>query len=466
MNSFARILIIFIVSLFCVLISWLFLSQILTKSQPPPVLQDGWWGDGYPSVDDPAITPFNISVPQQDLDDLKQRLEQTRKSAAPLEGIGFEYGFNGDFLEEVRQYWLEKYDWRAEERRLNRWPQFHTQIEGLQVHFLHVKPAEGRRAIPLLLLHGWPGSIVEFQKLIPLLTTPRQGQNFVFEVICPSLPGHAFSEAARKSGLGIIEIAQIMKKLMNRLGYYEYYIQGGNWGAAISSAMARMYPQEVVGLHLNMIFENTPARNFKYLLGALWPRLVLDAKDDWKVYPVSEKFAVIIQEYGYALIHATKPDTLGIPLNDSPIGLAAYIMDKFSILTSRDNLERRDGGLLRSFTLDDLLTNVMVYWVTGSITTSLRLFSEYFSARQQAHKIHEVTVLVPTGLAAFPKEVVLDPEPFIRDTFPHLISYTDMPRGGHFAALQEPHLLADDIWKVVGAVEGGRKEIPLLSSGT
>ncbi|GLV42699.1 Juvenile hormone epoxide hydrolase 2 [Carabus blaptoides fortunei] len=354
---------------------------------PPPDNQ--WWGPGTPEEENTLIRPFKINISDKIIQDLNQRLDNTRLAVPPLEGIHFQYGFNTDTLKKIITFWRKDYKWRDRETFLNKLPQFKTKIQGLDVHFIHVKPKitdpAVKRTIPLLLLHGWPGSVREFYSLIPLLTTkPQHGADFVFEVIVPSLPGYGFSQAAAKTGLGTAQIAVLFNNLMKRLGHDKYYVQGGDWGSQIASNMGVFYPDNVLGLHLNMCTVNNLCNSLKIALGSLFPRLIVDEKDISKLYPLGEKFGDLLLETGYFHLQATKPDTLGVGVTDSPAGLAAYILEKFSTATDVRNRETKDGGLTDKFTMTDLLDNVMIYWVTGSITSSFRLYAETTSRQHRA----------------------------------------------------------------------------------
>ncbi|KAJ8877463.1 hypothetical protein PR048_021918 [Dryococelus australis] len=419
-----------VVLLVAILVGYLYMS--LTAVPPVPKLESKWWGRGQPQRVDQSIRPFKINIPQKALNDLKQRLKQVPDLTPPLEGIGFEYGFNSKYLQDVVQYWRDKYDWRQRENFLNSLPQFKTYVDGLDMHFIHVKPKNvpaNTRVLPLLLLHGWPGSIREFYSIIPLLTTPRSGVDFVFEVVAPSLPGYGFSEGAAKPGLGTARTTVVIKNLMDRLGHDRFYVQGGDWGSFIASTMAAMYKDNrsvapslgntdqvlrrgrrggrrrnpsssssrsadrsaearhrhaiphcraVVGVHLNFCFVETALSNLKWVLGSLWPTLIVDKEYVGRMYPVGAKFTNILKESGYMHIQATKPDTVAMALRDSPVGLAAYILEKFSTWTNPEWESRPDGGLTAKYKLDDLLDNIMIYWLSGSITTSVRLYSEHF----------------------------------------------------------------------------------------
>lgn len=440
-------------------------AAILTDNFPPkppmPVVEQKWFGPGQSRAEDKSIKTFSINVPDKILTDLKTRikLDTARLKTShpsPLEDTAFTYGFNSNYLTStVADYWLNKYDWRAQEKMLNKFPQFVTNVDGINVHFLHVKPdsklAKGKTVLPLLVSHGWPGSVIEFVKIIPMLTTPAKDSDFVFEVVAPSIPGYGYSSAPAKSGFHAGHCARIFVEVMNRLGHDKFYAQGGDWGSLISAAMATLYPEKLHGLHLNMAVSNVPSANLKLFLSSLRPSLFLDAKDYAKVLPLGEKFKFLLLESGYLHIQATKPDTVGIGLNTSPLGLASYILEKFSTWTNKNNRHAVDGNLTGKFSLDDLLNNVMLYWVTGSITSSQRFYAENFG-NEVILALDRQPVHVPTGVAAFPEELFVQPKSFLSGKFHNILTYNDMERGGHFAAFEEPQLLANDIIAFVKAV--------------
>ncbi|NXX86605.1 HYEP hydrolase, partial [Urocolius indicus] len=427
---------------------------------------DGWWGAGEKPLKEKeveSIRPFKIETSDKEIEDLHHRLDQARFTPS-LEGAAFQYGFNSIYLQKVVAYWRNQFDWRKQVEILNKYPHFQTTIEGIDIHFIHVKPSyvpHGRAVQPLLMVHGWPGSFYEFYKIIPLLTEPAgHGLNegdVVFEVICPSIPGYGFSEAPHKKGFDAIAAARIFHKLMNRLGFKEYYLQGGDWGSRITTDMARMLPQSVKGLHLNLVFigSRTLGKMISVMLGAYVPWLVgLTREDAQRMYPFMQKGIYdLLQESGYLHIQATKPDTAGCGLNDSPVGLAAYILEKFSTWTDKAFRQKDDGGLESKYSLDELLTNVMIYWVTSSIVSSMRFYKENISKDPSLSGGSRVGVYVPTGIAAFPHEIAHTPRAWAKDNFKNIITFSYMPRGGHFAAFEEPKLLAQDIMQFVRKVE-------------
>ncbi|XP_010640727.1 epoxide hydrolase 1 [Fukomys damarensis] len=440
------------------LIYW-FVSRDKEETLP---LEDGWWGPGAkPTVrEDESIRPFKVETSEEEIRDLHQRIDRFR-STPSLEDSRFHYGFNSKYLKKILSYWRNEFDWRKQVEILNKYPHFKTKIEGLDIHFVHVKPPQlpsGCTPKPLLMVHGWPGSFYEFYKIIPLLTDPKShglSDEHVFEVICPSIPGYSFSEASSKKGLNTVATARIFYKLMLRLGFQEFYIQGGDWGSLICTNMAQLVPSHVKGLHLNMAFIIRSAHILGLLLGRRIGGLLGYTERDMELlFPFKEKvFYSIMRESGYMHIQATKPDTVGCALNDSPVGLAAYILEKFSTWTSAEFRDLEDGGLERKFSLDDLLTNIMLYWTTGTITSSQRYYKENLGHGLMTQKHETMKVFVPTGFAAFPCELLHVPERMVRTKYPKLFSYSYMARGGHFAALEEPELLAQDIRKFVTLVE-------------
>ncbi|XP_048213525.1 epoxide hydrolase 1 [Perognathus longimembris pacificus] len=425
-------------------------------------LEDGWWGPGArpAAAEDQSIRPFKVETSDEEIKDLHQRIDKFRWTP-PLEGSRFHYGFNSSYLKKVVSYWRNDFDWKKQVELLNQYPHFKTTIEGLDIHFIHVKPPQapaGRSPKPLMMVHGWPGSFFEFYKIIPLLTDPGKhglGDEHIFEVICPSIPGYGFSQASSKKGLNSVVTARIFYKLMLRLGFQKFYIQGGDWGSLICTNMAQLAPSHVKGLHLNMAFVVRNFETLTLLLGQRFGRFLgYTERDVELLYPVKEKvFHSVMRESGYLHIQATKPDTVGCALNDSPVGLAAYILEKFSTWTDSSFRDLEDGGLERKFTLDELLTNIMLYWTTGSIVSSQRYYKENLGQGLMVHPHERMKVFVPTGFAAFPSELLHLPEKWVRIKYPKLLTYSYMAAGGHFAAFEEPRLLAQDIRKFVAMVE-------------
>ncbi|KAK3517050.1 hypothetical protein QTP70_034443 [Hemibagrus guttatus] len=434
--------------------------MLLKTRQKSLETQDGWWGVGTPleSPEDDSIRPFQVETTQEEIEDLYHRIDQTRPVPS-LEDSQFHYGFNSSYLQKVVSYWRNDFDWRRQVDKLNQYPHYKTKIEGIDVHYIHVKPKnlpEGACSVPLMMVHGWPGSFYEFYGILPLLTEPGNPEDIAFEVICPSIPGYGFSEAPHKKGFNSVCAARVFHKLMKRLGFSQFYVQGGDWGWIITTNMAQLEPKIVKGLHVNFAPLVKPSLTIilSMLLGHYFPRLFGFTQDDIKkIFPIKQKLVVsAVKETGYMHIQATKPDTAGRGLNDSPVGLMAYILEKFSTWTDEEFTSLEDGGLQMKFSLDDLLTNVMIYWTTSSIIPSMRFYKENIGkGLTQPHS--KIPVLVPTGLAIFPNELVHTPELWARQKYQNLVSYTLMPRGGHFAAMEEPELMAQDIQKFVKIVE-------------
>jgi pimeloyl-ACP methyl ester carboxylesterase len=362
-----------------------------------------------------AVERFRVHVDDAVLDDLRRRLELTRFPDA-IAGTGWDYGASIDEIQELVSYWREQYNWRAEEARLDELDQFVTRIDGQELHFVHVRSPEPD-ALPLLLVHGWPGSFVEFLDVIPMLTADG------FDVVVPSLPGYAFSEPPRTPGWDVRRIAAMFVELMARLGYSRYGAQGGDWGAQITTRMATLDREHCVGLHLNMPIASAPDDA---------PLLTEEEQADLAAMARFQR-----EHAAYAQLQGTQPQTLGIALDDSPSGLMAWIVQRF-----RDWSDC-DGQVLSSFSRDQLLTNVMLYWVTRSFASSARLYWETMHSGALQGPFEHVDV--PTGIARYPKEEILRfPRSWVEARY-HVTHWAEMPRGGHFAAMEEPELFADDV---------------------
>jgi microsomal epoxide hydrolase len=378
------------------------------------------------SVDPTAIRPFEIAVSDEVLADLQVRLSMTR-FPDQLDGVGWDYGTDVAYLRELVDYWQNGFDWREQERQLNTLDHYKTTIDGLDIHFIHQR-SPNPDALPLLVTHGWPGSVFEFTKIIGPLTDPEAhgGQaSDAFHVVAPSLPGYGFSDKPRERGYGPEKMADINAKLMARLGYDRYGAQGGDWGGIISRWTAFNDAEHVAGLHLNFVTGVSPAD----------PDNPNEGVPDAELARQRERQQFMSTERGYSSIQGTKPQTLGYGLNDSPAGLAAWIVEKFRTWCDCD------GDIESIFTKDELLTNVMIYWTTGTITSSTRLYYESRNATP-ARPIGYIDV--PTGAALFPNEINYPPRLWAENRY-NIVQWTEMPRGGHFAALEQPELLVDDI---------------------
>ncbi len=389
-------------------------------SGPPPALELPANTTGDPE----AVRPFTIDVPDPVLDDLRARLRRTRLPDQ-LPGTDWDYGTNRDYLGELLAYWRDDFDWRAQEAMLNQFDQFRTTIDGLDIHFIHQRsPHED--ALPLLITHGWPGSFMEFHKIIGPLTDPTAyggDASDAFHVVAPSIPGYGFSDKPTERGYHPQKMAELFGKLMARLGYDQWGAQGGDWGSSISRWQAAQFPAGVVGVHLNMVSAPPP-----------------DVDDPEAGVPpeelarMRERQAAFANERGYSNVQGTKPQTLGYGLNDSPAGLAAWIVEKFHTWCDCN------GDIESRFTKDELLTNVTIYWVTQTITSSTRIYYESRRAPRRGTGYIET----PVGGALFPKEITTPPRAWAEAAY-NLVHWTEMPEGGHFAALEQPELLTEDI---------------------
>jgi microsomal epoxide hydrolase len=381
-------------------------------------------GDGVSGAGE-SVRPFTIAVPDSVLTDLRARLARTREPDQ-IPGTAWTYGTDRAYLEGLLAYWRDGFDWRAQERRLNELDHFKTAIDGLDVHFVHQRSARPD-AVPLLVIHGWPGSFVEFAGLVGPLTDPAAhgaDASDAFHVVAPSLPGFGFSGKPTEPGYGPERIADVLAALMERLGYDRYGVQGGDWGGIIGRSLAGNYPEQVIGFHTN------------FILGGPAP----GADPNAGVSPQEldhrrERLEAFAEGSAYQEIQGTKPQTLGWGLNDSPAGLASWIVEKFH------GWSDHPGDVERAFTRDELLTNITLYWVTETITSSTRI---YYESRHAPTTRPVAYVEVPTAGAIFPKEIYFTPRAWAEARY-NIVRWTEMPRGGHFAALEEPELLVDDI---------------------
>jgi pimeloyl-ACP methyl ester carboxylesterase len=375
-----------------------------------------------------AVTPFRIAIPQQALDDLRARLAGTRWPEAETVD-DWSQGVPLAYLGELCDYWAEGYDWRATEQRLNALPQFRAELDGLGIHFLHVRSAHPD-AFPLVLTHGWPGSIVEFLKVIGPLTDPTSHGGAAadaFHLVVPSLPGYGFSDKPAQPGWGVQRIAGAWMRLMARLGYARYGAQGGDWGTSISTSIGQQDPEHVAGIHLTPPLAPPDPASFDDLTDRERAALAsLEHAAEW--------------ESGYSQEHATRPQTIGYGLVDSPAALCAWIVEKLWAWTDHD------GRLESVLTRDELLDNVMLYWLPGTGASSARLYWE--SIRQVNQWISgptRDTVTVPTGCSIFPRELQRPSRRWAERRFLDIRWWNELDKGGHFAAFEQPELFVDEV---------------------
>ena len=369
-----------------------------------------------------TIHPYRIAVPDDVLLDLRRRLHATRWPDAELVS-DWSQGAPLAWIQDICGYWADGYDWRAREALLNRFDQFTTMIDGIDIHFIHQRSVHAQ-ARPLLITHGWPGSIVEFHKVIePLVNPTAHGGNKAdaFHVICPALPGFGFSGKPTEIGWGVERIARAWSVLMARLGYDKYFAQGGDWGSAVTRAIGTQDSEHCAGIHITLAMGTRPKLEGepspdeqKALAGAKYYQ-------DW--------------DSGYSKQQATRPQTLGFGLADSPAGQAAWILEKFWAWTDCD------GDPENILTRDELLDNVMFYWATNSAASSARLYWESFGRNRSKNG----PVRVPVGVAAYPKEIVIPIRKWLQADFPDIRHFASMPKGGHFAAFEQPVAFVDDL---------------------
>jgi pimeloyl-ACP methyl ester carboxylesterase len=368
-----------------------------------------------------AVEPFRIEIPQAQLDDLRDRLRRTRwPERETVED--WSQGIPLDFAQALCRYWADSYDWRATEARLNRLPHFRTELDGLGIHFVHVRSAHPG-ALPLVLTHGWPGSIVEFEKVIGPLTDPSAhggDPHDAFHVVCPSLPGYGFSDKPVGTGWKTPRIATAWADLMARLGYGRYGAQGGDWGASVTASIGQQDIEHVAGIHLNFV-------------------LALPDPDTMNdLTPREQEALAAMRHYGewdsgYLKQQSTRPQTVGYGLVDSPAGQCAWIVEKFWSWTDCD------GDPLNVLTRDELLDNVMLYWLPGTGASSARLYWE------SVRDFNAEPVTVPSGCSVFPKEIVRPSRRWTEKRFTDLRHWNELDKGGHFAAFEQPELFVEEL---------------------
>ena len=367
------------------------------------------------------IESFRIHASDAELDDLRRRLRATRFPERECVD-DWSQGIPLAYVREVCEYWANEYDWRAREARLNRFTQYKTEIDGLGIHFVHVRSPHAD-ALPIVISHGWPGSIVEFHKVIEPLTNPTEygaEARDAFHVVCPSLPGYGFSDKPRGTGWNVQRMARAFSELMARLGYGRYAAQGGDWGATITTCIASQDPEHCAGIHLNMPLALPDPETMGDLTGREKAALAgYQHHREWGT--------------GYSKQQTTRPQTLGYGLTDSPSGQAAWILEKFWDWTDCD------GHPENVFTRDELLDNVMFYWLPGTAASSARLYWESF------RKTPLDPIGIPVGCSIFPKEIFRISRRWAEKRFTNIIHFHELDRGGHFAALEQPDLFVAEL---------------------
>lgn len=373
-----------------------------------------------------TLRPFQLSVPESVLEDLRQRLSRTRlPDEPPLEP--WSTGTSVAYLRTLLDYWRDGFDWRAQEAKLNAFRQFTVPLAGIDLHFIY-EEGKGPKPMPLLISHGWPGSVMEFHKLLPMLTDPaRFGADpaDAFTVVAPSLPGYVFSFKPGQKRFGLEEIAEVFAALMSEvLGFERFGAQGGDWGAFITTRLGYAFAERMIGIHLNLLAVRRD------------PRMVANPTPEEKLF-LGQLAHFLKEETGYQWIQGTKPTTLAFGLTDSPAGLAAWLVEKFRSWTDCD------GNPENALTRDEMLTDIMLYWVSGAIGSS---FWPYYARMHGPWPVPEgSTVDVPTGYAEFPKEILRPPRSVAQRMYSDIRRWRVMPKGGHFAALEQPQALAQEI---------------------
>ena len=367
------------------------------------------------------IRPFTVAIPDSDINDLKQRLAHTRWPNRETV-TDWSQGVRLDNATSLITYWEQEYDWRRFEAELNRFPQFLTEIDGLEIHFIHVK-SENPNAMPLILTHGWPGSIVEFLKLIGPLTDPvaygGEAEDS-FDVVIPSLPGFGFSGKPTETGWDVIRIATAWAQLMKRLGYEKWAAQGGDWGSVVTTALGAIRPEGLLGIHLNSPYA--------------FPARIPDTLTTEEQHAV-DTLALYTGDMGGANhLQATKPETIGFALADSPAGQAAWIYDKFQSKTDNNGLAED------ALSTDEILDAISLYWFTNSAASSARIYWENKSGTMAGPKL-----TLPVAVTVFPRDIPLLPRSWIEAAYSDLIHYSEADRGGHFAAFEQPDIMINEI---------------------
>lgn len=373
------------------------------------------------------LRDFKIDIPDDDIEDLMRRLRAARLPAA-LDAQTWDDGASLAFIRRLHDHWSNRFNWHEQQARLNRLPQYLASIDGLDIHFIH-QPGKGPAPMPLVLTHGWPGSFIEMERVIPLLADPAaHGGDPVdaFHVVVPSLPGFGFSAPPQGPGVGARHVARLWRELMQGLGYERFGAQGGDIGASVSAWLARRFPEQIIGTHLNYI-----PGSYRPPLGPGQPPVT--AREQTYL----EAAAAWAGEHGaYAAQQGSKPQTLAYAMTDSPMGLAAWIVEKFRAWSDCG------GDLERVFSMDELLANISLYWFGRMLDASFRIYKEN---RLQPLAFEAGERVAPAlGVAAFPRELPTPPRSWVERVF-DVRRWTEMPRGGHFAAMEQPQLLVDDI---------------------
>jgi pimeloyl-ACP methyl ester carboxylesterase len=384
---------------------------------------------------DGAIRPFTIEIPQEDLDELRRRITATRWPSKELVDDRSQ-GVQLATIQALSRYWTMDYDWRACEARLNALPQFKTEIDGVDIHFIHVK-SDHEDALPLIMTHGWPGSVVELLEAVGPLTDPTAhggSAEDAFHLVLPSLPGYGFSGEPTELGWDSGRIAQAWAELMHRLGYDRYVAQGGDVGAAVTDAMGRQAPEGLLGIHINLLIASIGRED-----------LPAESEQERAAHDAVNTF--MADGFGYFLEQSTRPQTIGYSLLDSPVALAAWMLDHDTDAYYKISRAFLDGEPSGNLTRDHIVDNITTYWLTGTGVSSARWYWETGRAQAAARAAGQdpPAASVPVGFTTFPDEIFASPRSWVETVYPDIAYFNEADRGGHFAAWEEPELFSTEV---------------------
>jgi pimeloyl-ACP methyl ester carboxylesterase len=456
-----------LVLIFAIIYGW---KSLFEARRPPCYTIDvKYFGPGNPPSDDAedfSIKPFKVPFDRSQVDDMIDRVRKTRFYEPQIivdnkNVNGSTYGFNRQTIGMVQEYLLNTFDWKKTVQELNTFDHYKTNIAGLDIHFVRItkNTQTTEKKEPIIFLHGWPGSFLEYLDVARLLNTSTSVN---YDLIIPSLPGYGYSDASVRPGMNPSQIARIMQNLMQRLGHSSYVVCGGDWGATIGTHMAQLYPGHVRGLLITMPFPSLTWKHYLQLAAAYYinPSILLDFDEQnflRKSFNAFDYFKFLWQESGYFHLQATKPDTIGYALNDSPLGLAAYILEKWARWsnTQHDVDQSQNSGLDR-FTLDQLLSNVMLYWTTGTITSSMRLYFELIATGLSGNEdklfLGPLAATVPVAVVNYRNELLYTPRAITRSRYPNIKLWLFHDVGGHFAAMEKPQEYRRDIEKFLSQI--------------
>jgi pimeloyl-ACP methyl ester carboxylesterase len=392
--------------------------------------------DTRTTTEAPSIRPFRVDVPDEELAELRRRIAATRWPTTELVPDRSQ-GVQLAMLQELARYWTSEYDWRTCEARLNALPQFTTEIDGVEIHYIHVR-SRHENALPLIMTHGWPGSVIELLETVGPLTDPTAHGGTpedAFHLVLPSLPGYGFSGEPTELGWENGRIARAWAELMNRLGYTRYVAQGGDVGAAVTDALGRQAPEGLLGIHVNLLA----------LAIALKDQLPAESEQERAAHDALGMFTT--DGFGYFLEQSTRPQTIGYSLLDSPVGLAAWMLDHDTDSYYKISRAFVDGEPVGNLTRDNIVDNITLYWLTGTGASAARWYWETGRAQAAARAASEAPpeVSLPVGFTTFPGEIFAAPRSWVEHVYPTLAYFNEVEKGGHFAAWEEPELFSDEL---------------------